>query len=81
MAGFIGFREGFLMFSVSVIGSCVGVFVIKKITDHYKRASLIVFLLGGLIILVSVMIPISLVFMIIQQVNDGTFSFTLSSIC
>jgi uncharacterized membrane protein YfcA len=81
MAGFIGFREGFLMFSVSVVGSCVGVFVIKKIIDHYKRTSLIVFLLGGLITFVSVIIPISLTLQIIQQINDGTFSFNLNSIC
>jgi uncharacterized membrane protein YfcA len=81
MAGLIGAKEGFLLFSISVIGSCVGIFGIKKVMDKYKRASLLVFVLGGMLTLVGTMIPINLILQIIKNVQEGTFTFALRSIC
>ncbi|OMJ76316.1 hypothetical protein SteCoe_24342 [Stentor coeruleus] len=81
MAGLIGAKEGFLLFTISVIGSCVGIFGIKKVMDKYKRASLLVFVLGGMLILVGTMIPINLILQIIKNIEEGTFTFALRSIC
>lgn len=81
MAGHIGAKEGFLLFSISIIGSCVGIFGIKNVMDKYKRASLLVFVLGGMLSLVGTMIPINLILQIIKDVQEGTFTFALRSIC
>lgn len=81
MAGHIGAKEGLLLFSISVIGSFMGIFGIKRVMDKYKRTSLLVFVLGGMLSLVGTMIPINLILQIIKNVQEGTFSFALRSIC
>lgn len=81
MAGLIDLRVATELFCVGMVGSFLGTFVIKKLVDKYKRSSILVFLLGSMLLVIGIIIPISLVLEVRRQVDEGSFTTQLKSVC
>ena len=81
MAGVMSSSDSLIYFSISLIGSAAGIFGIKKLTDYYKRTSILVLTLGMLLGIVGIIIPINLINNIISEISHNTFSFNFNVIC
>ena len=57
IAGKLNFFYGLWTVVFSLIGSCLGILVIKKLVDKYKRSSIIVMLLALIMATCAVIIP------------------------
>ena len=79
--GQIGVFQGSLLFGLSVLGSCVGIFFFKKEIEKYNRISILVFVLAAVLAVVGVLIPVQLVENVAELVRQGGFGFTLNDIC
>lgn len=79
--GQIGLFEGCLLFVLSVLGSCVGIFFFKQKVEKYNRISILVFVLSAVLAVVGVLIPVQLVQKVSELVKEGNFGFTLNQVC
>jgi len=55
----------------STIGSFVGTIMIQKIIEKYRRFSFLVFVLGGVLLVSTIMIPIHSIMSITKEIKQG----------
>ena len=68
IAGKLNYIYGLWVIMFSLVGSSLGILVLKKIVDHYKRSSIIVMLLAVLMGTCAIIIP---TYGIIQYLNSS----------
>ena len=56
--GILDLAYGTLLLLVSIIGACIGIILLKKLVDKYKRASLIVIILALMLGIAMVIVPV-----------------------
>jgi uncharacterized membrane protein YfcA len=81
MAGLIDREDAIILFVVSLVGSAIGIFIIRRIVQKYKRDSILVFLLGGSMVVVGIIIPTNLISQILTHIENGTLTAKLRSVC
>jgi uncharacterized membrane protein YfcA len=76
IAGKLTYIYGLWTLAFSLVGSCVGILLIKKIVDKYKRSSIIVMLLALIMAACAVIIPTYGILKYSQEsANDGFKSY------
>ena len=81
MSGILELYDAALYLIVSMTGSAFGVLVLKKIIDKSGRASIIVFLLGGVLMSIGVLTLVNMAISITNLVQEGNFTFEYRLLC
>ena len=68
-------------FGISIIGSIIGILILRKIAIKRKRVSILVICIGVILLLSLIIIPAVGIMNAIEQSNNGNFQLGFSSIC
>ena len=77
----MNFQFGLACTISSSIGSFFGTIIIQKLVSKYKRYSILILILGGVLGVSTIMIPIHTLINIIKDVKDGRNIWTFSNPC
>jgi len=77
----MNFEFGVACTIFSSVGSFFGTILIQKLLDKYKRFSILVLILGGVLGVSTIMIPIHTLINIIKDVQEGKNIWTFSKPC
>jgi len=81
ITGLIDFQYAGWFFLLSVIGSLIGILILRKIAIKKQRVSLLIFCLFFILFASLIIIPTTGILGAIKQSNEGTFQLGFKSIC
>ena len=81
IAGEIDIYYGIWFFGVSIIGSIIGILVLRKIALKRKRVSILVICIGVILLFSLLIIPAVGIMNSVKQSDTGDFQLGFSSIC
>lgn len=81
LAGATNLQYAAYMDVIAVLASVVGVRAVSWAVQRFKRNSLVVMLLAGVVAVSLVVVPVFDAFVIWESVEDGTFQASFRSIC
>lgn len=81
ITGVIDFKYAGWFFMLSVLGSLVGILVLRRIAIKKQRVSLLIFCLFFILFASLIIIPTTGILSAIKQSNEGTFQLGFKSIC
>lgn len=81
LAGYVHWIEGLVVLGVSMVGSAVGIFIVRLCVEKSQRMSVVVYILAYLLLAVAVLTPVKLYNSVVGGLQDGSFYFGFKSFC
>lgn len=80
-SGRINVAYAFWFIGIAVIGSLIGIYVLRRLSEKYQRPSVLVFALWVIMIVATLLVPFYGITKMIKDENDDKASYEFSSYC
>lgn len=80
-AGNLDEEYAVVLMAIALVGAVIGIFVIQKIVKRYQRASILVFVLSGILILATLAVAFYGIRKLIEDEKDGDGEYGFIPLC
>ena len=77
----MNYEFGFVCMLVSFIGSGIGTIIIQKIVQKTGRSSMLIFVLFGVLLISTILIPVQTIGNLINQLSEGADIWAFEAPC